>query len=491
MPAPATTTDVASLLKKTRLLSDSQIDEFIAAHPALGAPADVLAAMRKDGLLTPFQAEQLLKGRHKGFVLGKYRLLDRIGMGGMGQVYLAEHATMRRRVAVKVLPPNRSENPFARERFLREARAAAHLEHPNIVRAHDLETDGEVTFLVMDYIEGATLHDLVMRRGPQPVARVAHFVKMVAEGLRAIHERQLVHRDIKPANLLMDRHGTVRLLDLGLVRSELDDDALTRGEGAKIVGTADYLAPEQAVSSSKVDGRADLYSLGCTAYFLLTGTPPFQFDKLSQKLIAHQAQDPKPLHLVRPMIPVEFSVVIMKLLAKKPEQRWQSAAELLAALEPWTREPCEQPKPEDFPNRNEAVYGPVTYGLSLSSRINLCDESSGRHALPGLSGALSDIRTQPDSSPKSDSDVGHNTAPSAEQETLRDTPRPKLPDAPTPAVAVEKFVPAPRSEVTESRVAAIFGTVVPPPNSHRSVWLAAAVGLVLLLGGIAVLVFRR
>src|SRR5207244_462807 len=125
-----------------------------------------------DGLLTPFQAEQLLKGRHKGFVLGKYRLLDRIGMGGMGQVYLAEHATMRRRVAVKVLPPNRSENPFARERFLREARAAAQLEHPNIVRAHDLETDGDVTFLVMEYIEGATLHDLVMRRGPQPLGRV-------------------------------------------------------------------------------------------------------------------------------------------------------------------------------------------------------------------------------------------------------------------------------------------------------------------------------
>ena len=350
--------------------------------------------MQNDGLLTPFQAEQVLKGRHKGFVLGKYRLLDRIGMGGMGQVYLAEHVTMRRRVAVKVLPPSRADNPFAQERFLREARAAAQLEHPNLVRAHDLETDGEVTYLVMDYIEGATLHDLVMRRGPQQVGRAAHILKQVALGLQAVHERLLVHRDIKPANLLMDRTGVVRLLDLGLVRSELDDDALTRGEGAKVVGTADYLAPEQAVSSSKVDGRADLYSLGCTAYFLLAGTPPFQAEKLSQKLIAHQVNEAKPLHLVRPNIPVEFSAVIMKLLAKKPEQRWQSAGEFLAAIEPWTKEPYELPKPEDFPSRNEAVYGPTTYGLSLSSRINLCGETSGRHALPGLSRRSSDIRRE-------------------------------------------------------------------------------------------------
>lgn len=492
MPAPATTTDVADLLRKTRLLSDQQIDDYLAAHPQLEEPAQVLEQMEKDNLLTPFQAEQILKGRHKGFILGKYRLLDRIGMGGMGQVYLAEHAVMRRRVALKVLPPNRSENPFARERFLREARAAACLEHPNLVRAHDLETDGEVTYLVMDYIEGATLHDLVMRRGPQPVGRVAHFLTMICSGLTAVHDRLLVHRDIKPANLLMDHAGVVRLVDLGLVRSELDDDALTRGEGAKVVGTADYLAPEQAVASSKVDGRADLYSVGCTAYFLLTGQPPFVAEKLSQKLIAHQVTAAKPVHQMRPGISPEFSALVMKLLAKPVEDRFQTAREVIAALEPFTREAYAKPQPEDFPSRNEAVYGPTSLGLSLSSRICL-NQPSGRHALPGLSGALSDIRSAPDLSPSgSGSGVNHNTGPSCEQETLRDAARSgvKTPPNPLPPLA-EK--PAKRKEITDSRVAALFGTrVMPPkPKSNASTWIAIAATVVLLLAGVAVLVLRK
>lgn len=492
MPVPTCTRDVAELLRKTRLLADEQIDGYLAQHDGADDPAAVLEKMRDDGLLTPFQADQILKGRHKGFILGKYRLLDRIGMGGMGQVYLAEHMTMRRRVAVKVLPPNRSENPFARERFLREARAAALLEHPNLVRAHDLETDGDVTYLVMDYIDGTTLHDLIMRRGPQPVVRVAHFLKMVAQGLQAVHERLLVHRDIKPANLLMDRVGVVRLLDLGLVRSELDDDALTRGEGAKVVGTADYLAPEQAVSSSKVDGRADLYALGCTAYFLLTGEPPFQAEKLSQKLIAHQVAEPKPLHQIRPEVPVEFSEVIMKLLAKKPEDRHQSAAEVIAKLLPWTSEPYPEPTLEDFPTRNERVYGPGTMGLSLSSRITLGGQSSGRYALPGLSGANSDIRTAPDLG-SGGSQVGMKTGPAAEQETLKDTPRPALPPTPK-TVSVEAAPPKPRREITQSRVAALFGTPAPPSanmtTSRRGHWLAIAASVALLAAAIAIFATR-
>ncbi len=491
MPAPTTTLDVAELLKKTHLFTHEQVDEFLVAHSDLDNPADVLKQLQADNLLTPFQAERILKGRHKGFVLGKYRLLDRIGMGGMGQVYLAEHFSMRKRVALKVLPPNRSDNPFAKERFLREARAAALLEHPNLVRCHDLETDGDVTYLIMDYIEGATLHDLVMRRGPQSVTRTAHFLRMISLGLSAVHERLLVHRDIKPANLLMDRHGVVRLLDLGLVRSELDDDALTRGEGAKIVGTADYLAPEQAVQSSKVDGRADLYSLGCTAYFLLTGQPPFTAEKLSQKLIAHQVAEVKPPHLVRPGISVEFSSLVVKLLAKKPEDRYQTAAELIAALEPYTKAECPAPVLEDFPNRNESVYGPSSLGLSLSSRINLGTQPSGRHALPGLSGANSDIRIAPDL-PSGGSQVNQNTAASGTAETLRDTPRPKLPPLPMP-VPVEVVTPAPRREVTESRVAALFGTPKPPSmvSGHTSgLWFALAAIVVLVTSGVAVLMLR-
>jgi serine/threonine protein kinase len=476
--------DVASLLKKTRLLTDEQIDEFLLANPELESPADIVGKMQAENLLTPFQAEQVLKGRHKGFVLGKYRLLDRIGMGGMGQVYLAEHVAMRKRVALKVLPPNRSDNPFARERFLREARAAACLDHPNIVRAHDLETDGDIIYLVMDYIEGTTLHDLVMRRGPQSVDRTAHFLAMACQGLSAVHERLLVHRDIKPANLLMDKLGTIRLVDLGLVRSELDDDALTRGEGAKVVGTADYLAPEQAVQSSKVDGRADLYSIGCTAYFLLTGQPPFQAEKLSQKLIAHQVAEPKPVHQMRPGIAPEFSAIVMKLLAKKPEERYQTAVEVIAALAPWTKRPYAVPVAEDFPNRHEGVYGPSSVGLSLSSRINLSNQPSGRYALPGLSGANSDIRSAPDLKPPSPSGISHNTAPSAEQETLRDAPRP--PSSPAMPALPEKASKPVRKEITESRVAALFGTNAPPTTpAAKSMKVGILVGVLATLAVMA------
>jgi eukaryotic-like serine/threonine-protein kinase len=515
MPAPTTTLDVAELLKKTNLLSESVIDDYVTAHPEIESPPELVAAMRADGLLTKFQADQILKGRYKGFVLGKYRLLDRIGMGGMGQVYLAEHMTMRRRVAVKVLPPDRSDNPFSKERFLREARAAALLEHPNLCRAYDLETDGDVTYIVMEYIEGVSLHELTMRRGPQGHVRVAHLLRQIALGLQCVHDRALIHRDIKPANLLMDKTGVVRILDLGLVRSELDDDALTRGEGAKVVGTADYLAPEQAVASSKVDGRADLYSLGCTAYFLLTGEPPFKTEKLSQKLIAHQTCEVKPVHLVRPTVPVEFSAVISKLLSKKPEHRYPSAMEVIHALEPWTREACPAPVPEDFPSKDEAVYGPNSLGLSLSSRINLASpsavlgpNSSGRHALTGLSGvsmgSSSDVRVSPDL-PKT-SDSNQPTVANAAQETMRETKRPAVspfgttkPISPAPSPIVvptmtpQSTVPTGKKD-SFTKVAELFGTKVMPIDEPRVSWggwlaLAAAV-LVLIAAGVAVMTLR-
>ncbi|CAN5433812.1 hypothetical protein BH11PLA2_BH11PLA2_36800 [soil metagenome] len=503
MPAPATTIDLAAILKKTHLLTEEQIDAYVASHPEIETPPELLASMQVDGLLTPFQANQILKGRHKGFILGKYRLLDRIGMGGMGQVYLAEHSSMRRRVAVKVLPPDRSDNPFARERFLREARAAACLEHPNLCRVYDLENDGDVSYLVMEYIEGATLHELVVRRGPQHYERVAHLLRQVALGLQCVHERSLVHRDIKPANLLMDRTGLVRVLDLGLVRSELDDDALTRGEGAKVVGTADYLAPEQAVASSKVDGRADLYSLGCTAYFLLTGEPPFKAEKLSQKLIAHQVQDAKPVHLIRPNIPVEFSAIVSKLLSKKPVHRYQSCAEVLAALEPWTRTMCPPPVAEDFPNRNEAVYGPTSLGLSLSSRINIADAHaaslSGRNAIPGLSGASSDVRIAPEFTKLTDSQAQQVTKASANaaQETLRETRRPTLPPTtsplPTP-IMVESPV-ASKKRDSFMKVAEMFGTKINQKveSTGPTLRLTATIAftLLLLVGGVAILMIRK
>ena len=190
----------------------------------------------------------------------------------MGQVYLAEHARMRRLVALKVLPVFSSDDHVARERFFREARAAGTLDHPNIVRVFDLCQEGKLLYLVMEYVEGVSLQAVVGRYGPMPVEAACHYARQVAFGLQHAHELGFVHRDIKPANLLVDRLGVAKILDLGLVRSEADREAgLTKQLDNRILGTADYVAPEQAMDSSEVDIRADIYSLGATLYFLLAG----------------------------------------------------------------------------------------------------------------------------------------------------------------------------------------------------------------------------
>jgi serine/threonine protein kinase len=473
MPAPTSTAEFATLVRKSRLIADDELDPLLAA--ATG-PADLAKKLQDTGLLTPFQADQLLRGRHKGFVLGKYRLLDRIGMGGMGQVYLAEHMAMRRRVAVKVLPPDRSGNPFARERFLREARAAAAVEHPNLVRVYDIEHDGEVFFLVMEYIDGVSLHDLVARRGPLAPERAAHYLAQVASGLAALHERALVHRDIKPANLLLDRAGVVRVLDLGLVRSQLDDDELTRQEGAKVIGTADYLAPEQALHCSKVDARADVYGLGGTAYYLLAGTPPFTAEKVSQKLIAHQVQEARPVHHARPGVPPGLSAVVQKMLAKKPEDRFQSAAEVLAALRPWVVNSIPMPpEPADFPAHPVGGATPsaaMSFAHRLSSSsLTLATVKRGTTR----SGAGSSIRFGLDgSNPTGSGLTQQRTAAVAADETGTDHPTPNPVEEPIVLTPVP-VAPRPVAADPDDEIAAVYGGPPPAAVDPRGSGVVAAV----------------
>ena len=377
MAAPKTTDEALEVLRRSNLLEPARLAAFLTLRPAGFADAAALCdALRADGHLTSFQVEQLSRGKHRGFFLGKYKILDRIGLGGMGQVFLAEHATMRRRVAIKVLPPDRADSVYSRERFLREARAAGQLDHPNIVRAFDFDADGEVAYLVMEYVDGVTFQDLVEKVGPLPPGRAAHYLVQVAHGLAYLHTHGLVHRDIKPANLLVDRQGVVKILDLGLVRSETDEDNLTRGEGVHIVGTADYLAPEQAIDCSSVDARADLYSLGATAYFLLTGRPPFVAEKVSHKLLAHQMTPVKPIRELRPEVPAGLSDVILQLLAKKPADRHANPTELIAALEPFAGELPPLPSEDEIPTtagRLGAQSGTAFLGGPRPSR----DGSSG------------------------------------------------------------------------------------------------------------------
>jgi len=336
MPPPVDLDDLHRRIDRSGLAPTSDVAEYIAGltQPAGGwTPPDLLEQLVAGRLLTSFQADCIAAGKYKGFVLGPYVILDKIGGGGMGQVYLAEHAEMRRLVAVKVLPVPVGEDTVARERFLREARAVAALNHPNIIRVHDLNREGRLLYLVMEYLVGLNLHDLVQRIGKLSAPFAVHVTRQIALALQHAHELGLVHRDVKPANVMIGPEGNAKLLDLGLVRSEADvDSKLTAQYGNAILGTADYLAPEQAVDSSKVDIRADIYSLGATAYYLFAGRPLFPDGRTGQKLMWQQWKEPTHLMLLRPDLPDGLADVIHKAVAKKREHRWQTPQEFLDAL---------------------------------------------------------------------------------------------------------------------------------------------------------------
>jgi WD40 repeat protein/serine/threonine protein kinase len=357
MPAPASIDEFLELGLKSGLLDQGNLDAWRTSEGATAAttPKACADALIEGGLLTPFQAEHLLAGKWRGFVIaGKYRLMQRVGAGGMGSVYLCEHVLMKRRVALKVLPASHAEDKAALDRFYREARAVAALDHPNIVRAHDIDREDKLHFLVMEYVDGSSMQDIVKRFGPMDATRAAHYIAQAACGLQHAHEAGIVHRDIKPGNLLVDRTGTVKILDMGLARFFHDDrDELTKQyDKSSVLGTADYLAPEQALDSHAVDIRADIYSLGATLYYLLSGQSPFQDGTVTQKLIWHQVREPKPIGDVRRDVPAELSAVMKQMMAKKPEDRYQTPLEVVDALAAFTQTAIAPPPPEEMPYDN-------------------------------------------------------------------------------------------------------------------------------------------
>jgi serine/threonine protein kinase len=330
------------LVRRSGLVEKDQLNAVLAdlQEQAGGSPpadADFVAKkLVEAGLLTRWQCDNILEGRHKGFFLGKYKLLDHLGTGGMSSVYLAEHVLMQRLVAIKVLPKNRVEDSSYLARFHREAQAAAALDHRNIVRAYDVDNDGNIHYLVMEYVEGRDLQQMVKSDGPMDYLIAADFIRQAADGLAHAHKAGLIHRDVKPANLLVDEKKVVKVLDLGLARFTSDEHAsLTVAFDENVLGTADYLAPEQALDSHGVDGRADIYSLGCSLYFLLTGHPPFPDGTLPQRLMMHQKQPPPSIFKDRPDAPQELVDICLKMMAKKPDQRYQSMADVSLALADW------------------------------------------------------------------------------------------------------------------------------------------------------------
>ncbi len=337
-------------VRQSGLLTDTQLAQVESKLPDNSRGRVAARAFVQWGLLTKFQAERILIGRTSGFQLGQYRILDQLGHGGMGRVFKAKHRTMDRTVALKVLAPTVMQSGRAQELFLREVRAAAQLNHPNIVAAYDAnETDGRL-YLVLEFVEGQNLEQLVRDRGPLPVGQACDFIFQAALGLQCAAERGMVHRDIKPANLLVQRGGidgkspdVVKVSDFGLARLQAPDapvgvDAaagtiLTRDN--TVMGTPDYLSPEQARNLHKADIRSDLYSLGCTFYYLLTGRVPFPGGKVMDKLIRHGTEKPQPVAELRPDVPPAVAAVVARLLAKHPKQRYQTPAELVEVLTPF------------------------------------------------------------------------------------------------------------------------------------------------------------
>lgn len=320
-------------LADSGIIAPGKLETFV---PPKARPKDAQELARQlvqSKQLTRFQVQEIYQGRAKTLILGNYTILDRIGAGGMGQVYKAEHRRMKRVVAIKTLPKALLKDAAAVARFQREVEAAAKLSHPNIVAAFDADEAGGVYFLVMEYVAGSDLSSLVKKCGPLPVAKAINCILQAARGLDYAHKRGIIHRDIKPANLLLDSEGTIKILDMGLARFDSASNAAPQAEltgtGA-VMGTVDYMAPEQALSAKHADARADVYSLGCSLYFLLTGRAAYDGDSVMAKLLAHREQ---PTPSLGAEVLEDVQAAFQKMVAKKIEDRFQTMSEVAAALE--------------------------------------------------------------------------------------------------------------------------------------------------------------
>jgi len=323
------------------LMTAEEVHAFRVSLPPSEEPMSVkvlATELVRRGRLTKYQAGRIATGRSSGLVLGKYVIQDKIGEGGMGEVFVAEHRRMKRPVVVKILPAAAMSSASSIERFQREVEAAAQLSHPNIVTAFDADEEDGVHFLVMEHVDGEPLGDLATRQGPLAMDLVLSCTLQAAIGLEYAHATGIIHRDIKPNNLLIDKTGAVKILDMGLARFEDERGTIPiAGEGLtkqnQIIGTVEYMSPEQVDDSGNVDRRSDIYSLGCTMFRLLTGKPPFQGETLVRTLLAHRTEPIPTIRESRADAPEWLDGVFKRMLAKRPEDRYQSMTELIRDLE--------------------------------------------------------------------------------------------------------------------------------------------------------------
>ncbi len=361
-----TTGNLIDALRTYRLVSADECHRLLTGtHGKSGDPRPLAKQLVQRGLLTVYQINQLFAGHAKELAIGQYRVVDRLGQGGLSTVYKARHIEYDLTVALKIIRPEVLRNIEGRQQFLLEIEAMARLDHPNIVQFCDADQHETTCYFAMEYVDGIDLGKHIRLSGPAPVHEACDYIRQTALGLQHAHERNLVHRDIKPVNLFLQSvvhgpssvakdtrvgartkdHGPatkacVKIIDWGLAGLRCPRgsgperlDTLSKG----LLGTADYLSPEQARNAATVDIRGDIYSLGCTFYYLLTGRPPFPGGTLMQKILKHQQEEPAQVDTFRGDVPPSLTVVLARMLAKQPEERYQTPAAVALALMPFTR----------------------------------------------------------------------------------------------------------------------------------------------------------
>lgn len=388
-------------LAASGLMSAQEIQDFLDRLPENEKPqsgGDLAKSLFRKGRLTRFQAESVYRGKGRGLILGEYVVVDRIGAGGMGEVYQAQHRRMKRRVAIKVLSPELTRTPGAAQRFQREVEAAARLIHPNVVTAFDAGEAGGVHFLVMEFVEGQDLAALVQQRGPLDVATALDCILQAARGLEYAHGEGVVHRDIKPSNLLLDKKGTVKILDMGLARfvNDLAGDETTAAaltQSGQVMGTVDYMSPEQAVNTKGADRPADIYSLGATLYYLLTGRAMYGGETLVEKIMAHRDQPIPSLRALRKDVSRSLDETFRAMVAKTPALRQRSMAQVIVELERCVPAgTLKTPRPSVLPDRKD---GAETIDFSATTAA-----SSGISPTQDMPAPIMSMAASPPAQPK-------------------------------------------------------------------------------------------
>jgi serine/threonine protein kinase len=334
---PVTADDFVRILLTSGLLDEPQLEAWIQSHTqTMLADSGVMAsALVTDKILTPYQAQVLSSGRARGLILGKYELLCPLGEGGMGMVFRARHRRMKREVALKILPRDVVKSEATVQRFHREVQAAAKLHHPNIAAAYDADEEDGLHFLVMELVEGPDLANYVAEAGELPAPVAVQLTIQAARGLSHAHLQGVVHRDIKPANLVVNVQGTLKILDMGLAQLKAigGEDALELTQMGQAMGTIDYMAPEQAVDAHSVDHRADIYSLGCTMFYLLTARPISPEGSMVQKLLWHQTATRPSLRDLCADATERLDLIFQRMVAANPEERYSLMREVVEDLE--------------------------------------------------------------------------------------------------------------------------------------------------------------